>query len=78
MYLGGIHSTGGETPRLELDRFYFSIPESQEDEKKLIIEQIKECSEARKPCTIVYKEWLKAPITQGSSYEVIDVEIAWE
>jgi hypothetical protein len=27
MYLGGVHSTDGDKPTLEMDKFYFSIPE---------------------------------------------------
>lgn len=30
MYLGGYHSSGGDSPTLVTDKFWFSIPEGQE------------------------------------------------
>ena len=71
MYLGGI--TSG-TSGVQMEKFYFSIPESQESEKSALIEKIKECSRHRETkCTIKYKQWLKSPISIESNYVVIGV-----
>lgn len=72
-YIGGVHSTGGDSPRLEMDRFYFSIESDDFAEKREIIETLKLCAQERKICTIQYKQWFKRPIYVGSSYEVIGV-----
>lgn len=72
MYLGGMASNGGGS--LQMEKFYFSIPESQEKEKQEIINSILECSRNRnKKCTIKYQQWLKWPIYQSSSYTVTGV-----
>ena len=76
MYLGGIRSTGGESPRLELEKFYFSIPKNQEKDTTEWIEKLQECSKKRLNCTIVYKQWLKHPIYQDTSYTVEKVELS--
>lgn len=71
MYLGGYHSTGGKAPKIEADKFYFSIPESEEVEKAELIEHIKQCSKKRETCTIQYRQWFVKPINISSEYVVI-------
>lgn len=73
MYLGGYHSTGGKNPTIETDKFYFSIPESEETVKADIIKKLQECSETRNECTVKYREWLIGPWWVGSSHIVEDV-----
>lgn len=75
MYLGGVHSSGGKNPTLQLDTFEFSIASRNEDERKEIIEKITKCARERAVCTIQYRQWLKSPIYINSSYEVIGVEM---
>jgi hypothetical protein len=70
MYLGGYHSTGGKTPTIETDRFYFSLEENASPE---LIEKLKSCSEKRNGCTLLYREWLKSPIYLSTSYVIVDV-----
>ena len=71
MYLGGVSDEG---KGLVLDKFHFSIPESQEAEKLEVIEAVKLCAKERRLCTITYKQWFKAPITQSSKYTVEAVD----
>ena len=72
-YVGGV--TSGEYG-LQLDKFYFSIPLSEEADKQEIIAKIKECASDRDiTCTIVYKQWFKSPISVDSPYIVQDVII---
>ena len=75
MYLGGYHSSGGERPTLETDKFWFSIPESEEATKKDLIEKIQLCSKKRTSCTIEYRQWFKGPIYTSSQYIVTNVEL---
>lgn len=72
MYLGGVlkNSEGG----LVLDKFYFSIPESEASEKADLIVKLQECGRDRAICTIKYNEWLKGPIYISSGYVVVGVE----
>lgn len=73
MYLGGVSkdSEGG----LVLDKFYFSIPVKEEQEKTELIEKIKECAQKRILCTVQYKQWLKSPLIYvDSSYIVTGVK----
>ena len=73
MYLGGMVSQGGN---LQMEKFYFSIPQRDENQKKDIIKKIRECSQKRKEmtCTIEYKQWLVGPIYQSSRYTVVGVK----
>ena len=73
MYLGGLVSSG--QGNLEMEKFYFSIPETEEIEKMELIEKIKKCAQERLRCNIVYKQWFISPIKIGSSYVVLDVKI---
>lgn len=75
MYLGGYHSTGGDSPTIETDKFHFSIPSSEEKDKEQVILDLKKCSETRKKCTIEYKQWFKSPIYIENSYVVTGVKM---
>ena len=75
MYLGGYHSTGGDSPTLETDRFQFSVP--ADDANADLIADLQECASMRKPCTVYYTEWLKAPIDIDTSYVATDVMRSW-
>lgn len=75
MYLGGVSSTGGKNPTLEMDKFSFSIPAN--DANADLIADIQDCASVRKTCTIYYKEWLKAPVGIDTSYVATDVMRSW-
>jgi hypothetical protein len=72
MYMGGATAT---KEGIQLEKFYFSIPEKDFENKKEIINKLKECTKREHTCTVVYSQWLKHPATIGSSYEVQDVII---
>lgn len=71
MYLGGYHSTGGENPTIETDKFYFSIDGASTNTE--LIEKLQKCSQERQQCTVVYREWLVKPWWLGSGYVAVDV-----
>lgn len=75
MYLGGVHSTGGKTPQLQLDVFDFSIPANEETEKADLIAKLQHCAQNRsnETCTVKYRQWFKSPIDVSSEYIVTDV-----
>ena len=75
MYLGGYHSTGGDSPTIETDRFTFSIPADTASAD--LIADIQECTSVRKTCTIYYNQWLKEPIGIDTSYVATDVMRSW-
>ena len=69
MYLGGM--TTGANGSLEMEKFYFSIPSSEYEQKKDIIEKLKNCNEDRsQKCTVEYTQWLVKPIKISSGYVV--------
>lgn len=71
LYLGGL--TSNKVGGLEIEKFYFSIPSKQENEKRVLIDKLKECSQKRLNCTINYKQWFKRPVIQESKYNVTNV-----
>lgn len=75
MYLGGYHSSGGDSPTLETDKFAFSIQADTANAD--LVADIQECVNERKSCTIYYREWLKAPIEVNTSYIATDVSRNW-
>lgn len=75
MYIGGYHLASGKNPTIATDKFDFSIPESEEDSKKDIIEGIQKCVETRKTCSISYKEWFIGPANVEDSHIVTGVKI---
>mgnify|MGYP001585292012 CR=1 FL=1 len=74
LYLGGLVRSGESG--LEIEKFYFSIPEEQEVGKLSIIETLQKCARERLNCTIAYKQWFKEPIYQDSNYTVEKVEVS--
>lgn len=72
MYLGGFHSSGGKSPTIETDKFYFSIPGDEASET--LVAQLNECAEKRSGCTIYYKQWLLNPWYIDSRYVVTGVK----
>jgi len=73
MYLGGIHNNGNNN--LELDKFYFSIPESETRQKQELIDKLNDCVDNRRICRIQYTEWAAHPITVSSGYIVTNVTV---
>lgn len=72
-YVGGIRSSGGDNPTLELEKFYFSIVGHDETKSAELIAKLQECGRTRERCTIQYRQWLKNPIYISSNYEVTGV-----
>lgn len=70
MYLGGYHTTGGKSPVMETDKFYFSL---YGDSTADVIEKLNECSQKRLQCTVKYKEWFIQPWGIDSNYVVTNV-----
>lgn len=74
MYLGGL--TSNANGGFQIEKFYFSIPASQSEDKKDLIETLRECASNRDiTCTIHYKQWFLNPITISSRYVVEDVTV---
>lgn len=74
MYLGGVSSDSNGS--LQVDKFYFSIPDSQETDKKDLIAKLQQCVQTRtKHCTVKYIQWLSSPAYISSDYEVTDVVV---
>lgn len=76
MYLGGVSSVsdGKGNSSLVMDKFEFSIPESQKTEKADIIAKLNDCAANRKICTVHYVQWFKGPIDIETSYVVVGVD----
>jgi hypothetical protein len=74
MYLGGMVSDG--SGGLQMEKFRFSIPKEQFDEKQELIDKLTECQQNRdEKCTVEYKQWFISPIEISSRYVVEDVII---
>jgi hypothetical protein len=72
MYLGGMVDNGNGG--LQMEKFYFSIPQIDEQAKSELISKIQKCTKERKHCTIKYVEWFVGNYAINSSYEVVGVE----
>ncbi len=78
LYLGGVHSesTGNNGSALVMDKFSFSILDSDSNKAKDAIETLKRCAAERATCTIHYEQdWLPNPFYQDTGYNVTSVEI---